>query len=772
MRLFFLSITLIIFSFTNYAQQANFNGTGTAPDFTLTDISGINHNLYSYLDSGKTVVLKFMNVFCGACGSHATPTEDFWNIYGPDGSDQVMVLGLEINSTSDSLDCINYINNYNISHPFINNASSYPMGYAVNYTPTFYVIYPDYTYDAVCLGCTYSTSPSTIEATLSNLVNSWTPPVNDLIISEYSEGSSYNKYIELYNGTAYDVDLSDYEIWKISNGGLWPETSLSLSGFLASGETYVIAHPSSSNDILSASDLTSGICNFNGDDAVGLAKIDTNNIFTLIDAVGEDGSDPGSGWTVSGVSNGTKDRTLIRFSNICNPEIDWTVSSSQWEVLPQNTWSNIGVHSGCLNSIPPIFGCTNPQAANYDSTATEDDGSCILPSIVINNPNDNAILSDSVISISFIVSNFRVGLPGPLVDGHIHFYINGSMVMHYDTSSIQLNLPSGTHTFIIELVDNNHQPFSPSISDTITFTNGINVYGCTDSDAFNYNPNANIDDGSCYFIQPISHTINTVGMFFDPDTLYVTVGDTVIFNIGNLHNAVEVDSSTYVANGATSNGGFSFGVGTFEWIVPQVQTYYYVCQPHAMMAMKGIIVAGMPISQIFGCTDINACNYDSIATDDDGSCLYSQQYYDCYGNCINDIDNNGVCDELDIYGCMDISACNYNSSATISDTSCIYPIPLYDCFGNCWDDIDNDGICDALEISGCTDTLANNYNPSATDDDGSCSYCSSFTLSIYSQSDASTFGASDGTAVVLLWNLTIQYYLASESTTYLQVLIL
>ena len=142
---------------------------------------------------------------------------------------------------------------------------------------------------------------------------------------------------------------------------------------MASGETYVIAHPSSSNDILSASDLTSGICNFNGDDAVGLAKIDTNNIFNLIDAVGEDGSDPGSGWTVSGVSNGTKDRTLIRFSNICNPEIDWTISSSQWEVLPQNTWINIGVHSGCLNSIPPIFGCTNPQAANYDSTATDDD---------------------------------------------------------------------------------------------------------------------------------------------------------------------------------------------------------------------------------------------------------------------------------------------------------------------------------------------------------------------------------------------------------------
>ncbi|MEJ6685975.1 MAG: lamin tail domain-containing protein [Crocinitomicaceae bacterium] len=44
---------------------------------------------------------------------------------------------------------------------------------------------------------------------------------SDLLISEYSEGSSNNKYIELFNGTGSDVDLSSYEVWKISNGGSW-----------------------------------------------------------------------------------------------------------------------------------------------------------------------------------------------------------------------------------------------------------------------------------------------------------------------------------------------------------------------------------------------------------------------------------------------------------------------------------------------------------------------------------------------------------------------
>ena len=42
---------------------------------------------------------------------------------------------------------------------------------------------------------------------------------SDLMISEYSEGSSNNKYAEIYNGTGSSVDLSNYQIWRISNGG-------------------------------------------------------------------------------------------------------------------------------------------------------------------------------------------------------------------------------------------------------------------------------------------------------------------------------------------------------------------------------------------------------------------------------------------------------------------------------------------------------------------------------------------------------------------------
>ena len=72
---------------------------------------------------------------------------------------------------------------------------------------------------------------------------------------------------------------------------------------------------------------------------------------TLIDAVGTDGADPGSGWSVAGVNNATKDHTLIRKSSVTGPNTNWTVSAgtnstdSEWEVLAKDDWTNIGLHS-------------------------------------------------------------------------------------------------------------------------------------------------------------------------------------------------------------------------------------------------------------------------------------------------------------------------------------------------------------------------------------------------------------------------------------------
>lgn len=125
--------------------------------------------------------------------------------------------------------------------------------------------------------------------------------------------------------------------------------------------------------------------------------------------------------------------------------------------------------------------------------------------------------------------------------------------------------------------------------------------------------------------------------------------------------------------------------------------------------------------EISGCVYEEACNYNSSATEDDGSSYYAEDYYDCDDQCINDIDNDGICDGLENAGFTVPSDCNYDPTATNNDGSCFFPEEYYNCFGDCLNDFDNDGICDELEIEGCNDPTAFNYAPNATDL-GDCEY--------------------------------------------------
>ena len=84
-------------------------------------------------------------------------------------------------------------------------------------------------------------------------------------------------------------------------------------------------------------------------------------------------------------------------------------------------------------------------------------------------------------------------------------------------------------------------------------------------------------------------TVTNSGNIFTPDEITVNQGDTVIFSLGTMHNAVEVSQTTWNANGNTSNGGFSVGYSGGEVIMNTPGTFYYVCIPHATLGMKGII---------------------------------------------------------------------------------------------------------------------------------------------------------------------------------------
>ena len=87
-------------------------------------------------------------------------------------------------------------------------------------------------------------------------------------------------------------------------------------------------------------------------------------------------------------------------------------------------------------------------------------------------------------------------------------------------------------------------------------------------------------------------TAATNPLVFNPDTITITLGDSVNFVIASVHNAIEVNQSTWDANGNTSDGGFSvpFGGGLVLPAQLTVGTHWYVCSPHAASGMKGVII--------------------------------------------------------------------------------------------------------------------------------------------------------------------------------------
>jgi hypothetical protein len=212
---------------------------------------------------------------------------------------------------------------------------------------------------------------------------------SDLFMSEYAEGGSNNKYIELFNGTGSDLDLSIYTVKLASNGGDWGN-SIQLEGVLADGDVYVIANSSSVQYIKDRADVYSTVTYFNGNDALALFKNDV-----VIDVFGVQGEDVY--WSVAGVSSGGKDHTLVRKENVCSPNTDWAssagtdASDSEWIVLGKDDFSNLGFHvASCggaafvempafsvpgglfLNPFDVEITCATPDAVIYYTTDGSD----------------------------------------------------------------------------------------------------------------------------------------------------------------------------------------------------------------------------------------------------------------------------------------------------------------------------------------------------------------------------------------------------------------
>jgi len=166
-----------------------------------------------------------------------------------------------------------------------------------------------------------------------------TPTCSDLFFSEYLEGSSNNKALEIYNPTNASINLASYSVKAYNNGGIAISNSLQLPNKnLAPYDVYVIANSQAVAAILSVADTTSTVTYFNGDDAVVLFK---NN--DTLDIIGDVGVDPGLNWVVG--TGATSEFTLVRKPTVGSGKLNWAIGATQWNVHPQNTASFLNSHT-------------------------------------------------------------------------------------------------------------------------------------------------------------------------------------------------------------------------------------------------------------------------------------------------------------------------------------------------------------------------------------------------------------------------------------------
>jgi hypothetical protein len=158
------------------------------------------------------------------------------------------------------------------------------------------------------------------------------PSTGELFISEYVEGSSYNKYIEIYNPTSQSIDLSSYVLKLEQDGkGTWTKEA-TLSGSLAS-KSVIIYKNSQATAYTGEAIVNNDVINFNGNDPVGLFKNGE-----LIDLFGASSETPGQA-----VADFAKDKTFRRKATVKAPST--VFNAEEWEVLAKDDVSGLGSHT-------------------------------------------------------------------------------------------------------------------------------------------------------------------------------------------------------------------------------------------------------------------------------------------------------------------------------------------------------------------------------------------------------------------------------------------
>jgi len=482
-------------------------------------------------------------------------------------------------------------------------------------------------------------------------------------------GSDVNEFVEIALPAGSDPTQVQVDLYNGSNGTTYDAIVLSSAEFVSSDGTldYYVWN----------------VIPQNGNDGIAVSCLDGTQ-YQFITYEGAFMATDGPFAGVMGVDIGVEEPSdaLETNSIMCNGTGTFFT----------NCTADPGVANDLSTCVADVTGCTDANACNFDMNATADDGSCFSVGDACDDGDAN---TDGDVYVDCTTCQGSIiQVPGCTDATACNFDMNATV-------------DDGTCFSVGDACDDGDANTNDDVYVDCATCQGsiIQVSGCTDATACNFDMNATVDDGTCF-----------------------SVGDSCDDGDANTNDDVYVDCAT--------------------------------CQGS--------------IDPITGCTDACADNYDPAATEDDGSCNpYDDTCnQDCnlgsFGGTWDTTTCGCINETIAVSGCTDNTACNYNANANCDDgtcdfgnTACADTCNIPDLDDNCDVTIDtfdpaNCTVsntpncaagttfnsttcnCDNNPILGCIDMDACNFEMNANTDDGSCFYAEAATISTNSSTSICT----------------------------------
>ncbi len=375
-----------------------------------------------------------------------------------------------------------------------------------------------------------------------------------------------------------------------------------------------------------------------------------------------------------------------------------------------------------------VYGCTNPDATNYDETATLDDGSCegVCDEGAVLDCNGNCSPAN------WVGDGFCDD--GSYSSGGVDIYLNCE-AFDFDGGDCEDGGTDSTMVYGCTDVEAiNYNPDANVEDGSCEYDNGTDstmVYGCTDLEAINYNPEATIEDGSCEYEQT---SCESYTVMMEMNDSYGDGWNGSEYTISS--NGVDIATGTFTDGySATDNvclDAACYTISVSEGSYPSEVSWSLSLLSDDIMELLasgttgdvnfGLFTddCGTDSTMVYGCTDLEAINYNPEATIEDGSCEY-------------DTNNTEAPWEVTITGSNHTIV--VDGAATVDLNG--MPIEIGDAIGVFYMDDNGDYQCAGfVDWTGTTNSIAAQGDDTTTDEVDGFVAGSSFVWMIWDSSEA------------------------------------